>query len=60
VSTLTGIHATPRRSLDTSKEKTTANKGWLSRATYEGLPPRFKQIAKTLQERGDLVIEVEA
>ena len=43
--------------LNTARQKTVSGKGWLSYATYEGLPPRFKKAAKTLQESGELVIE---
>jgi len=50
-------HATLRRSLSTSRQKSTADIGWLSRASYEGLPPRFKQAAKTLEELGEIIIE---
>lgn len=49
-------HATPRRSLDTGIKKPVADKGWLSRATFESLPLRFQEAAKILQERGELLI----
>ena len=50
-------HATPRRLLSTSRQKPTADIGWLSHATYESLPVRFQLAAKRLQQLGELVIE---
>jgi len=50
-------HATPRRSLSTSRQKPTADIGWISHSTYEELPPRIQQAAKTLQVLGEIIIE---
>jgi len=49
-------HATSRKSLGTGTQKIDGV-GWISHSTYEGLPPRFKQAAKTLQELGEIIIE---
>lgn len=38
------------------RQKSVAEKGWLSRATFESLPPRFQKAALTLKKRGELLI----
>jgi len=38
------------------RQKSIADKGYLSRATFESLPPRFQEAALTLKKRGELLI----
>lgn len=54
MSTLTVPHATPQRSLGTEAQKT---KGWISRATYDSLPPIFQASARDLVKKGRIEIE---
>lgn len=59
MSALQASHAIPGSSLGTGSKKTNLETGWLSRATYEGLPARFQAIALDLARRGEITIEGE-
>jgi hypothetical protein len=50
-------HATPHGSLSGIGQKPADEKGWLSRATYDGLPARFQAIARELAAAGEIEIE---
>ena len=57
MSNFAGSQVISPTSLSTSRQKPGTDIGWISHATYAGLPPRFQRAAKTLQERGELIIE---
>jgi hypothetical protein len=57
MSNFTGSQVMSPTSLSTSRQKTASEIGWLSHATYEGLPPRFQRAARELASKGELVIE---
>ena len=50
-------HRTQGRSLDSPRQKSPGEIGWLSHGSYKDLPPRFQLAARTLQELGELIIE---
>lgn len=50
-------HDTPHRSLSTNGQKPAVEKGWLSHATYNGLPARFQAIAREMASSGEIEIE---
>jgi len=56
--TLTGMHDKSRRSFYTGTQKSDGI-GWISKSTYQDLPPRFQALARNLATAGEIEIEGE-
>ena len=54
MSALQAPHATPGLSFELGAQKA---KGWISRATYDSLPPIFQASARDLVKKGRIEIE---
>jgi hypothetical protein len=50
-------HGNPHRSLSSLGQKPAPEKGWISRATYNSLPPLFQASARDLVKLGRIEIE---